>query len=653
MKAIFLSLILLGLLPLGAVAQTATLSASTQTPEAGEVFTLQIDVDARNVGSPGVLEVPGLSVLSGPNRSTQVSIINRRMSAKTTFSYQVMADEEGPLEIESLSLEIDGRTVQTKGLKLQVRKASSQPRTRLQPPHLQPRLGPGIPRPANPGSPSGQDRQGFPKAINEENAYLKVVPAREEVYVGETVEVEIKAYLDAGIPLVHFARELSLEGEDFIFQPTVGPDVQKRKVGSRGEYHFQQERVGDRLFNVLTYRTTMTPVKPGEFTLAPVDFNAIIQLPRANRPRNRPRSLLDSMLGDPFDDPIFDSVMNNRRRELRLQSAPVPVKVLPLPTEGRPEHFEGAIGRFSVDVRADKQSLEVDEALTLTAAITGHGNFERIGGLPADEETEASWKSYPPKINFSSTDDLDLSGEKQFEYTYIATAPAGVAPRLRFCYFDPEEKRYVDWAAEPIPVTVTGGSAGVGSTALSNQDLAALADQAAESGLALLQPASTATFFRGGVSGILGSGSTLLAVNGAAAAVALSLVAWQWRRRERPPTPKQRRRALLSERGDLTSELRGAVDAAVFDRAVVRWLALHERLTSGPSADEKDDLEAARLAVQRCPQGSLERRALEDYLGWVDQRRWSGVNADEAPLSEARRSDWLDALAVLKDRPGA
>lgn len=638
MRHLVLTFSLLGLISVSLHAQEAQLSASTTSPVAGQVFTLSIEAESRRARSPGILDIPGLSVLS-QSESTSVSIINGQVSASTTFDFQVIAEKEGPLEVEGIELEIDGQKVKTNSLKLDVQKA----RGRAQSPQLRP----GVPAPpgSRPGTPN--TTPAYPTKIDDETAFLKVIPARDEIYAGETAEVEIKAYLDAGIPLVNFARELNLQSEDFIFQPTVGPDVQKRQRGMRVTFEFQQESIDGRLFNVLTYKTTVTAVKPGSFELPSVDFMAIIELPRQNRQqRRRPRSRLDSLFGDPFDDPFFDNMLNSRKRELRLRSEPVKLEVLPLPSEGRPAHFTGAIGRFSLDVKADKEELEVGEALEITATVTGHGNFERIGEL--DSDAKAQWKAYPPKIHFHSADDLKLSGEKKFEYTYIATGPTTESPVTQFSYFDPEEKKYVNLGGDSLPVHVTGTA----SPAITNQDLAVLADQTSESGpktLAAIAASPSLQFFRGNSSSFLGA-SSLLAINGTAAAVALALLAWRWRRQEGAPTPKKRRKILRKERENLEESLPSAEDPAAFDRQFLRYLALHHHLNAPENAVETDDWEAARRTVEGCPAGSQPRLALEDFLDWANARRWSGKIENDAGPAPERRDNWLHALAELPHR---
>ena len=625
----FLALICFSLLlQAGLFGQQATLRSSTATPSVGEPFQLSININVRGASSPGILDIPGIDILS-QSRSSGFSISsNGRMISQATFSYVATASEEGELTIAPIEIPVGQKTIKTNALKLVVKKGSAKP---------QPRLGPGgRAMPPGLGAPppsTNNARQPFPSKLDNTAAFLKVVPAREEIYVGETVEVEIKAYFDAAIPLVNFTRQLSLEGEDFITKPAVGPDAQRKRVRGGVRYHFKQESINGSVYNSLTYRTTITAVKPGSFTLSPVNYNAVIQIPQKKRQRRG--------FGSLFGNDPFEEIFSNRQRELRLQSQPVEIAVLPLPSEGRPEHFTGAIGRFSLDVLTDKKVLKVDEALQVAATITGHGNFERIAQLDNGSD-EAKWKVYPPKVSFKSTDELELSGEKTFEYTYIAVDANDQAPLVRFAYFDPESKKYVSLGGQPISILVTGTA----SSSLTNQDLAALADQASAPGATVLAViGSSNNLKQSGQAGSWLGSVTLLGLNGGAAALALGLAIWQWRRQGAGTlSPKQRQQQLDEERQTLFGDLLQTQNPDALEAKLLRWLALQEPPSGTPLSDE----EAARVTVSQLAEPSDGKVALEDFLNWSAQRRWSGASHN---LEPSRKDAWLTAVKTLGETP--
>jgi hypothetical protein len=57
----------------------------------------------------------------------------------------------------------------------------------------------------------------------------------------------------------------------------------------------------------------------------------------------------DSMLDDFFNDPFFQNAMGGvTEKDITVASEPETLKVLALPTEGRPAGFTGAVGKFEV-----------------------------------------------------------------------------------------------------------------------------------------------------------------------------------------------------------------------------------------------------------------------------------------------------------------
>ncbi len=627
-------LLLLGL-SLG-TAQEASLKVSTQTPTVGKPFLIQVEI----VGGSGRMrmdmDIPGLD-LRGAGTSFQSIYSNGQSTTVNSKSFHAVAHEEGELVIPELEIKIGNKTLKTKPVTLDVQKSSGR-----QP--LQPKLGPGVPVP-QPQRPQPQtQQQQFPDINDDATVFMRIEPEREELYVGETVEVKIKLYVDARVPVINFSRELSLKGEDGVFQPTVGPDFQIKRSRRGGRYYaFNQERLGENTYNVLTYRTTLTTVKPGEVTMDPVEVIAVVQLPRQHRVRRR--SPFDSILG--FDDPFFDDVFGQRKHELRRKSEPLTLKVLPLPEEGRPDHFDGAIGRFSLKVSADKNALEVDEALTLSAKVTGHGNFERINRVAVEEGDD--WKGYPPKIEFTA-EELGLSGEKTFEQTFIAKGPTNSVPQIQFCYFDPQTKRYVNLTGDDLSISVTG----VAKALASAPESAGVEENPANtSAITPLTASSPTSFFQGRLTPLIGS-SGFLAANGFAAASALALLFWRARSGERRPKPHQRLKQWRRERDSAWNRLELATEPAEIRKQIMLWLGNHARIQEAfPNGNEAVGEETlAREFVRKLAEDSESKQPLLDFLAFADALRWSSNTAASIQVAQ-NKTAWTKALQSLEESTSA
>jgi BatD DUF11 like domain len=265
------------------------------------------------------------------------------------------------------------------------------------------------------------------------SAYLKLNVPKREIYVGESVPVEIELGARAG-----FVTSLNglprLAGDDFTLN----------------ELSHQPERTEKMIegqpFVTLTWRSVLAVVKPGVFPL-------IAEAPLTVKIRTRPRreSLLDDRFGDPFWQNLFGATV---QKDIKVASPALELKVLALPTEGRPADFHGAIGTFNIESDVTPLQAEVGDPLTLRMRVIGSGNFDRVESNMLDHVDQ--WKTYPPKSTLTTSDPVKRKGEKTFEQPLVALKSGVQAlPGLTFSYFDPNTQRYETAKSAPLKVTIT------------------------------------------------------------------------------------------------------------------------------------------------------------------------------------------------------
>jgi hypothetical protein len=139
-----------------------------------------------------------------------------------------------------------------------------------------------------------------------------------------------------------------------------------------------------------------------------------------------------------------------------IKSEPVTLDVKPLPPNA-PANFSGAVGNFAMTAEASPKSLQVGDPITVTATISGRGNFDRMNA-PALED-ERGWHKYPPSSKFKQDDDIGISGGKNFEIVLSPNEKKSAIPPLAFTYFDPIKENYVTARSAPVPIQVQGGGA--------------------------------------------------------------------------------------------------------------------------------------------------------------------------------------------------
>ena len=129
------------------------------------------------------------------------------------------------------------------------------------------------------------------------------------------------------------------------------------------------------------------------------------------------------------------------------------INVLPLPVEGQPDSFSGAIGDFSIAVTSDSQKGKVGEPIMLSLELNGTGNFDRINGPKLPEN--GAWRSYEPESKLETVDDLELRGRKRFDYVLIPQLAGPLElPEVAFSYFNPNTKSYVTLDSPPLKIQV-------------------------------------------------------------------------------------------------------------------------------------------------------------------------------------------------------
>ena len=265
------------------------------------------------------------------------------------------------------------------------------------------------------------------------SAFVNLEIPKHEIYVGESVPVEIQVGMRDGFVA-------SING-----LPTLNSGDFTLNNLSRQPQH-AAKTVDGKPFTVYTWRSSLAAVKPGTYSVS-------FETPMTVRVRTQPQrdSMLDDLLGDPFLQNIFGATVS---KNVTVSSPQAQIKVLPLPTQGRPSDFGGAVGTFkiSTDVSATKNTA--GDPLTLRMHVSGAGNFDRVESsmLGADPE----WKTYDPKASFSATDPTGYRGEKTFEQPLIASQPGDqTIPPLSFSYFDPETRRYETAHSSPLHVMVS------------------------------------------------------------------------------------------------------------------------------------------------------------------------------------------------------
>ena len=263
--------------------------------------------------------------------------------------------------------------------------------------------------------------------------FLKTIVSKRNAYVGEEINVSYKLYFNVnirGYNLDSVPANAGFWNEDFDMprQPSVHSEV-----------------VNGVNYNVAVIRkTALFPTRSGKLTIEPIQMT-IETVVRSKR--NKRNSFFDNFFDDPF---------NSRAVKQTVSSKPVTINVQSTPTDGKPVDFSGAVGKYRLSVTLDKNTVKVNDAISLKLRLSGNGNIKLIElpkpVVPPDME------QYDPKINSSiKRNGSIISGSKTAEYILIPRLGGEYTIKpLSFSYFDPKEEKYIALRSKAINIQVEG-----------------------------------------------------------------------------------------------------------------------------------------------------------------------------------------------------
>lgn len=419
-------------------------------------FTIQNVQELQGIQTPSF---PGFKVLGGPFQSQSTNYTfngNQQVrSSSVSLTYILQATKTGTLSIPSIiAKDGSGKTYQSNVLNIRVENGSLAPKrpSRQQqsndpfagfdPFADDPFFGGGggdpfaalrqhqarmqqlmqqMQQQAQGGMPSSA--QNLPEVSEKDlgkNIFVRVNVDKTKVKAGEQITVTYKMYarvaMQAGI-----SKLPSLNG--FWTQDFDLPKDQKPQLETLDGVQYQ---------SFTLKKSALFPQQSGTLVLDPAEITGVARLAdRAN----------------PYGKDV----------KFKLKSSPVNITVTPLPLEGQPADFGGAVGRFSLDSKVDKTSLSTDESLTLTLNISGTGNLKLIQApqLKLPNGLDAFDPAIIDTITGRST---TISGNKIITYS-IAPRIAGdyEIPAIPFSYYNSATNAYTTLYTKPVKLHVTQG----------------------------------------------------------------------------------------------------------------------------------------------------------------------------------------------------
>lgn len=396
--------ILISLIASAVFGADVTMTVSPPIISLGETAQVTVEVrDAKRSNAPSFPRVDGLR-FGGTGQSSQTSIINGKVDKSVSYTTTVVPQRTGKFQIGPFNYKVDGTTQQLTATLEVV--ATSGDTTAAQ---------------------SWNDV-----------VFAKLQSSRNKAYVQEPFELTLSIYSRTDVQL---AGNINLQG-----LPETGISEAKwdEIQGSA------REQIGGILYDVRRFKTPLRTMGSGEFKFAPV---VTVQVASPQQRRSR----------DPFGFGMFDRVQTI---PVELPVREISVNVLPLPTDGKPAGFSGAVGRFQFQVTAEPKEVAPGDPITLQMTIIGEGNYDRIQPpvLPAD----APFRLFGDAVRQQGNNGVrfeQVISPRDVTVTQI--------PPIDFSFFDSEAGQYRTVSSRPIPITVTATTNNTAQLFVANENIVA------------------------------------------------------------------------------------------------------------------------------------------------------------------------------------
>nr|WP_297310197.1 BatD family protein [uncultured Flavobacterium sp.] len=372
-------------------------------------FTMNQDGD--NFNPPNF---DNFKVVGGPMQSVSQSWINGKTSFSKSYSYYLVPEKKGDLEIGSATIEHKGNVYKSNTVTIKVGDAVQQQqqnygqrgygnRTQNRQPQIDPeKIGEGI--------------------------FLVREISNPNPYINEPISVVYKLYVSHNAGVRNIAQAAIPEYKNF-WNHTIDEREMRVQIG---EYKGKEYRY------IVLQKVVLLPLKEGNLTLEPFDLNLQIETMTGRY----------DFFGFPemtISEKIYSTGTKN-------------INVKPLPLNNQPLDFTGAVGKFDFKVIPNKTTVKANETIELNVSVNGNGNLD-LFSLPKPVAPSAL-EIYDPELieKINKNINTGMDGSKTEKYTIVPQYKGKyVIKPMSFSYFDVASKTYKTLTSEEIVIEVTEG----------------------------------------------------------------------------------------------------------------------------------------------------------------------------------------------------
>ncbi|MFH1854639.1 MAG: BatD family protein [Candidatus Omnitrophota bacterium] len=385
-----------------------------------EQLTLTITVNGNisNIPQPKIPVMNGFIAYSS-GRSQNISIINGQVTSSVAFNYILVPNDTGGYTLGPFTIDYKGQTYSAGPISIKVTPRGTS--NSAQTPSY------NYPQPPRPQGGYGQGQEHDQQTGKE--LFIEAYVDKLRAYVNEQITLTFAFYQSVDL------------FQNPIYNPPSTTGFWLEDMPPQKKYY---KEINGTRYLVTEIKTALFATGPGEFTIGPARLEASIE----DLQKMFSRSPFDIFDRDPFS-------MFRAGKPIILTTEPIKLEILPLPEQGKPQDFKGDVGGYDIMADVDKNSVEENQPVTLKIKINGRGNIKTISSPQLPEIDDMKLYDSGSSENISKIDYV-VEGDKIFEKVVIPKKPGTfIIGPIRYSYFDPVDKRYVEKKAGPISITST------------------------------------------------------------------------------------------------------------------------------------------------------------------------------------------------------
>jgi hypothetical protein len=396
--------------------QTFTATVNSTTVGVNDQFQLSFNFSGQDINGVKSFTPPnfkGFMILSGPNQSPSMQIINGAVSGSRSYSYYLQAQSMGKFTIGSATVDYNNKTLSTQPIVITVVK--------------------GTPKAA-------PQQQGNPEATQKDiadNLFILATADKDKADLGDQVTVTYKLYTRLGIASqMQVAKLPSYEG---LWAEEIS--IPNNITFTTEMYKGKQYRVG------VLKKVALFPSRAGELSVTPLVLDIPVQIQQKRKASG------NNLFDDFFNDPFFNTVQNVN---YTAKSNTIRLHVNPLPSQNVPKSFNGAVGNYTLSSELSATSVKTNDPVTLKINLNGSGNIQLLN-MP-EINLPPGFDKYEPKTSEQINRTGRINGSKTFEYLIVPrNAGKKEIPPIQFSYYNPEKRSYVTLSTPAYSIDVQQG----------------------------------------------------------------------------------------------------------------------------------------------------------------------------------------------------